>query len=386
MKSALILLLAFLALFYGCIEQAQQLIAPQAQAAENATVPQYFTCASGANVTDLFACTCIPDCSDNNPCTRDACDPQANQCSHLPIDGSAAGCFGDAGSCRSYTCVRGVCDTVPSGSCCGDGKRSPGETCSSCPTDVNCSQGELCCAQGCMAAACSSDSGCDDSVLGTKDACENPGSCAAKCTNAQIRECTNGDSACPFGCSISTDSDCKVQTTGTTTSITEEFIVSFSNPHLQSCKMAERQFFDNFIIYEVTFENLAPESYPVFVQDFYARSATYGIDQDNADDAYTVYTNDNYAASGEQHPTRRYAFLAQPPLLAPPSDYEPPCNATERFSNLFQNANVQQGDIVQGRVWVKIGSNGGYEKGIWSLGYAPKLDASNTIEAQIYIN
>jgi len=47
---------------------------------------------------------------------------------------------------------------------------------------------------------------------------------------------------------------------------------------------------------------------------------------------------------------------------------------------------VQQGDIVQGRVWVKIGSNGGYEKGIWSLGYAPKLDASNTIEAQIYIN
>ena len=386
------LLFAFLFFFFGCIEQvaqqAQQILpsSPQ-QATTNITnVTQSFTCKDGTVTSDLSRCiTCPADCSDKNPCTRDVCDEATKECSHFPIDGAAPNCAGDAGNCTQYSCVRGTCSTIPSDTCCGDGKRSPSETCSSCPQDVKCTSTQLCCPQGCLTPACKTDSDCGDNVLGTKDACEKPGTCDAKCINSQIRECTNGDYNCPFGCSSATDSDCKVQTTGTVTSINDDFIVSFSNPHLQSCKIAGRQFYDNYIIYDVTFENKKSASYPVFVSDFYARNGIYGIDAETLNRSYYVYKGEDYAKSGDLHPSLRNAFVAATPALAPPEDYEPPCSASERYSNLFQGGNIVKGSIMAGRVWIKIGSNGGYEKGDWSLGYTPKFTPDSPIETQIYI-
>jgi len=177
-----------------------------------------------------------------------------------------------------------------------------------------------------------------------------------------------------------------VQTTGAITHISDDFIVSFSNPGVQSCKIAGRQFYDNYIMYDVTFENRKSASYPLFVSDFYARSATYGLDPERSNRTYDVYKGEDYAKSGDLHPSLRNAFTAATPALSPPEDYEPPCSAAERYLNLLQGGNIAKGGIAVGRAWIKIGSNGEYEKGDWTLGYVPRLATDSPIEAQIYIN
>lgn len=386
MRLHIALPLAFLLLFFGCIEQAQQLMQ---QPQQNQSAQPVFQCPDGTNASSAAGCSlCSSNCSDSNPCTKDACDPSSGTCSHLPLDGPVANCIGnvEGASCMAYSCVRGTCSQVRTEACCGDARRSPGETCSTCPSDVKCNDGETCCPQGCAKPECSKDSDCDDLVLGTKDACSQPGTCNAKCVRTPINSCENNDSICPFGCSVSTDSDCKVQTTGAATYITNDFIVSFANPHLQECKIVNKSFMDDFIVFDVTFENLRDSSYPVFISDFYARSATYMLEKDRLNWTSTTYYGEDYGKSGDQHPSLRYSFPAQTPLLPSPSDYEHPCSSSERFSSLIENANVQKGQIMQGKAWVKVGMNGGYEKGSWTLGYTPKLDTDHPIEAQIYVN
>ena len=124
----------------------------------------------------------------------------------------------------------------------------------------------------------------------------------------------------------------------------------------------------------------------MFVSDFYARSATYGIASDAMNRTYYVYNGEDYSKSGDLHPSLRNAFTAATPVLAPGEDYGPPCSAAERYSSLFQGGNIAKGGIMVGSVWIKIGSNSGYDKGEWTLGYAPKFTPDSTIEAQIRIN
>lgn len=69
-------------------------------------------------------------------------------------------------------------------STCGNGTIESGENCSTCPADISCSTGTICCNAVCSAANCSADAQCNDNNPSTIDKCINPNSCNSSCSNA----------------------------------------------------------------------------------------------------------------------------------------------------------------------------------------------------------
>ncbi len=64
---------------------------------------------------------------------------------------------------------------------CGNGQLDEEETCYSCPEDVQCAEGELCCEDSCIVPECTEDGDCDDGLETTTDHCINAGECSAAC-------------------------------------------------------------------------------------------------------------------------------------------------------------------------------------------------------------
>ena len=172
--------------------------------------PSTIKCPDGTIVKDASSCPkCPASCDDNNPCTQDICSKEtAYQCKHVNIDGPQLGCSGPGQSCKEKTCSAGQCTEQEKTPCCGNGKSEIGETCSTCPEDVKCDAGSLCCSDGCRKPKCATNADCNDGDRTTIDTCQNGGTCDASCSNLEIKECKNGDGICPKGCSAFTDSDC----------------------------------------------------------------------------------------------------------------------------------------------------------------------------------
>jgi hypothetical protein len=197
------------------------------------------------------SCTFPPvDCNDLNSCTTDSCS--GGICSNAPLNcGDGNACTADscnAGSCvhstidcndwdactAPDTCFGGTCSNPPIN--CGDGNACttdycnagscfhPAITCNdfnSCTTDTcniasgciftpfACANNDGCCPAGCNigndndCTSCTQNSQCNDSNPCTTNTCSG-----GTCTYPPIVSCTGGDSCCPTGCNISTDSDC----------------------------------------------------------------------------------------------------------------------------------------------------------------------------------
>jgi hypothetical protein len=64
---------------------------------------------------------------------------------------------------------------------CGNGVLDIGETCTSCPEDVNCTEGTICCDSICKKIACIKDHHCVSTDAMKTGRCINQGSCEAEC-------------------------------------------------------------------------------------------------------------------------------------------------------------------------------------------------------------
>lgn len=127
------------------------------------------------------ACVEEPTCRDDNPCTRDDCDPTTGTCTFAPLDGTACD-DGDA-------CTFG--DVCIEGSCVGEAI--------SCDDDDPCTTDRCDPASGCVSDALDAGASCDDGDPCTEDdACDERGKCAGA-----PRSCDDGnpctDDACDPG-------------------------------------------------------------------------------------------------------------------------------------------------------------------------------------------
>jgi hypothetical protein len=92
---------------------------------------------------------------------------------------------GDICTTESF-CDKGVCEGVPTDTCCGNGVLEQGETC-----DGDC------------LVACPDTGVCSSSSL-----IGSPETCDVECVTAPIADCVSGDGCCPSECSEASDSDC----------------------------------------------------------------------------------------------------------------------------------------------------------------------------------
>lgn len=169
--------------------------------------------------------TCPSSCDDGIKCTSDFCSAETKyKCDHkeiIPCVGNSKceqGEFGttDCPSCDdSNKCTKDsinydnlVCSHEPIIPCCGNGKPESGETCSSCPQDISCSYGTICCSDKCINPTCFNDENCDDNKDYTLDSCSSPNSCYSRCVYTETTECKTGDNFCPKNCNYKNDGDC----------------------------------------------------------------------------------------------------------------------------------------------------------------------------------
>ncbi len=169
-----------------------------------------YSCPDGTIVTSLADCPkCPSSCDDNNPCTNDECGQATGfKCVQTNLDGPQLGCSGTASFCKQNICANGECVLQAETPCCGNGIIESGEACGNCPADVQCSNGTLCCGDGCKKPACTSNKDCDDESASTTDTCSSPGTCDAVCLHSAIVACKSGDGVCPSGCNYLFDTDC----------------------------------------------------------------------------------------------------------------------------------------------------------------------------------
>jgi len=146
-------------------------------------------------------------CADGDVCTDDSCDP-AKGCVFLP---NTATCT-DGNACTKEGCADGKCATTPI--TCDDGNACMADSCdkkTGCvhlPTNATCSDGDACtgsddCAEGkCVAKAID----CDDVNPCTADSCDSKTGCvhlAAKATCDDDDACTVGDDCVAGKCAAS---------------------------------------------------------------------------------------------------------------------------------------------------------------------------------------
>ena len=165
-------------LLFGCAGS-QKESAPVEQSLQNASTAstKTFECPNGDIVTDSSKCpkpncvdgTVYGECSSNKP-------KFCNQQLELVAKPSKCGCpEGMIYDMNGDNCIA-----------CGNGAVDAGETCSSCPADVKCSTGQLCCAGTCTTPKCSTPADCNDNDTKTGEACANAGTCNATCTHTKF--------------------------------------------------------------------------------------------------------------------------------------------------------------------------------------------------------
>ncbi len=164
---------------------------------------------SGAACSDGDLCTigdecvgtqCQPglprDCSDGNPCTDDACDPQAG-CTHAdntaPCDDGDACTTGD--HCQGGSCAGGPAPNCDDGNVCTDDACNPATGCTHANNTAACDDGDACTTgDHCQGGACLGGSApnCDDGNGCTDDGCDP----ATGCTHANNTAACNDGNAC----------------------------------------------------------------------------------------------------------------------------------------------------------------------------------------------
>ena len=171
-------------------------------------------CDDGNACTVADACTfgacsgALLDCNDQNPCTADTCDPGLG-CQHAP----AIGPCDDGSACTVLDkCVGGVCggkaiDCADSNACTVD-SCDPGVGCRNLPTaPTPCDDGDACTVGTlCQNGTCSGGSAlpCDDGLPCTQDACSSSSGCShtaldgGSCSDGSA--CTGGDSCAKGVC------------------------------------------------------------------------------------------------------------------------------------------------------------------------------------------
>jgi hypothetical protein len=109
---------------------------------------------------DEYGSNDCPDCNDNHVCTKDSFNYTIGQCFYEQI--------------------------LP---CCGNDKKEKGETCLSCPEDVECAEGEECCYASCKK-ICSNDADCvsKSNLVAGKGVCVAPGACDSYCKYLKYSE------------------------------------------------------------------------------------------------------------------------------------------------------------------------------------------------------
>ncbi len=157
-----------------------------------------------------------PDCDDGVDCTVDACDEEADSCTHQPDHGACAAgelcdqqtgcqavdCSEDADCDDGFwcngaeTCVEGTCqagervDCDDGIDCTVDSCDEADDACAHLPDDGLCGAGEVCDpeAGGCVAGGCSEDADCDDGQW-----CNGAESCVeGACQAGTAPECDDG--------------------------------------------------------------------------------------------------------------------------------------------------------------------------------------------------
>ncbi|MGM0575859.1 MAG: hypothetical protein ACQEXJ_09040 [Myxococcota bacterium] len=122
-------------------------------------------------------CQGAPNCSDNNPCTKDECDPETG-CEHTPL---AQGTPCDDGDmCTDMdTCQMGECTGTPTdcddGNPCTDDACDPTLGCTSTDNEASCEDGDLCTdGDTCVEGTCEpgEETVCDDGNACTADTCD----------------------------------------------------------------------------------------------------------------------------------------------------------------------------------------------------------------------
>ena len=182
-------------------------------------------CLEGACIGDAVTgcCAVDADCDDQNPCTRDACDPTDGTCSRevladeTPCDADANGCTVDD-SCQSGTCVAGLapqCSVVNPcavGSCESQGANSYAcvqtyrDRVTACDDGLFCTSADHCNGQGaCVGGGAldcgASESGCQIIV------CDEVGDACEVSNAAEAQACSDGDGctrsdACHLGACV----------------------------------------------------------------------------------------------------------------------------------------------------------------------------------------
>lgn len=88
------------------------------------------------NITQENASKCTVSCDDSNSCTVDWCNETSNYfCSHMPINGTSDGCWGNPTECTVNTCISGACSTRIVANCCGNDMCESSENCNTCTSD-----------------------------------------------------------------------------------------------------------------------------------------------------------------------------------------------------------------------------------------------------------
>lgn len=79
---------------------------------------------------------CPKSCDDNNPCSIDWCNETSEYlCSHIPINGTSDGCWGNPTICTTNNCISGKCVETTLINCCGNNVCESSENCNSCALD-----------------------------------------------------------------------------------------------------------------------------------------------------------------------------------------------------------------------------------------------------------
>ncbi|MCB9788358.1 MAG: hypothetical protein H6744_16885 [Deltaproteobacteria bacterium] len=157
-------------------------------------------CAAGVCQGDVLPC------DDSNPCTSDACDPQTGACAATPLDGGA--CDDGSPCTENGVCVAGVCTgqatDCDDGDPCTTDACTEAEGCTHQPWTGECDDGDPCTtADQCATGVCAGVAlDCSDAVACTMDACES-GQCvhtpdAASCDDGN--PCTDESCDPVAGC------------------------------------------------------------------------------------------------------------------------------------------------------------------------------------------
>ena len=153
--------------------------------------PNQAGCDDGNECTENDTCSggkCLPgtpgDCDDQNPCTKDVCDPIAG-CVYTPADGLC----NDGDECTSVdTCSQGECEPGPAVVCndnniCTDDDCDPDSGCVFVPNDAQCddlnacTDGDSCELANCVpgpALVCTDDNECTSDTCDTDTGCVYP--------------------------------------------------------------------------------------------------------------------------------------------------------------------------------------------------------------------